>query len=97
MSYLCGISHPNNHFIQHLNSSMPEMTEQAHHIICKDHSLTTDEISATVGISHGSCHKLFINNAKLYCEFSNIKNVTFCILTSISRMKYYKIYILLQT
>ena len=48
-----------------VSSSMPEMIERVHQIICEDCHLTIDEVSMLMGISHGTCHKILTEDLKI--------------------------------
>ena len=46
-------------------SSTPEMIDRVHQIIQEDRRRTIDEVSMLVGISHGTCHKILIEDLKM--------------------------------
>jgi len=48
-----------------VSSSMPEMIERVHQIICEDRRRTIDEVSMLVGISYGTCHKILTQDLEM--------------------------------
>jgi len=48
-----------------VSSSTPEMIERVSQIIREDRRRTIDEVSMLVRISHGTCHKILIEDLKM--------------------------------
>jgi len=48
-----------------VSSLTPEMIERVHQIIREDRRRTIDEVSMLVEISHGTCHKILIEDLKM--------------------------------
>jgi len=48
-----------------VSSSMPEMIENVHQVICEESRRTIDEVSMLVGNSHETCHNILTEDLKM--------------------------------